>query len=48
VFINPSSRDRNDFVHATNELVPVTVGKLKLTIGVFRLGVGFSPGADTA
>ena len=33
VFTNPPGREWNDFVHATNELVIVMEGKLKLTIG---------------
>jgi quercetin dioxygenase-like cupin family protein len=33
VFIDPPGREWNDFVHATNELVAVMAGKLKLTIG---------------
>lgn len=33
VFTDPPGREWNDFVHATNELVTVIVGKLKLTIG---------------
>jgi quercetin dioxygenase-like cupin family protein len=33
VFIDPPGREWNDFVHAMNELVTVTEGKLKLTIG---------------
>ena len=33
VFTDPPGREWNDFVHATNELVTVMDGKLKLTIG---------------
>ncbi len=33
VFTDPPGREWKDFVHATNELVTVMVGKLKLTIG---------------
>jgi quercetin dioxygenase-like cupin family protein len=33
VFTDPPGREWNDFVHMTNELVTVVVGKLKLTIG---------------
>ena len=33
VFTDPPGREWNDFVHATNELVTVIVGKLRLTIG---------------
>ena len=33
VFTDPPGREWNDFVHATNELVTVIAGKLKLTIG---------------
>ena len=33
VFTDPPGREWNDFVHATNELVIVMVGKLRLTIG---------------
>jgi len=32
VFIDPPGREWNDFVHATNELVTVMEGTLKLTI----------------
>jgi len=33
VFTDPPGREWNDFVHATNELVTVIVGKLRLMIG---------------
>jgi quercetin dioxygenase-like cupin family protein len=33
VFTDPPGREWNDFVHATNELVTVMEGRLKLTIG---------------
>jgi quercetin dioxygenase-like cupin family protein len=33
LFTDPPGREWNDFVHTTNELVTVMVGKLKLTIG---------------
>lgn len=33
VFVDPPGREWNDFVHATNELVAVLDGKLRLTIG---------------
>ena len=33
VFTDPPGREWNDFVHGTNELVTVMVGKLKMTIG---------------
>lgn len=33
VFVDPPGREWNNFVHATNELVIVVVGKLRLTIG---------------
>jgi quercetin dioxygenase-like cupin family protein len=33
MFTDPPGREWNDFVHATNELVTVMIGKLKLTIG---------------
>jgi quercetin dioxygenase-like cupin family protein len=33
VFTDPPGREWNDFVHSTNELVTVVVGKLKLTLG---------------
>ena len=33
LFTDPPGREWNDFVHATNELVVVVEGKLKLTIG---------------
>jgi quercetin dioxygenase-like cupin family protein len=33
IFINPPGQEWNDFVHATNELVTVMDGRLKLTIG---------------
>ena len=33
MFTDPPGREWKDFVHATNELVTVMVGKLKLTIG---------------
>lgn len=33
VFTDPPGREWNDFVHATNELVIVMDGRLKLTIG---------------
>lgn len=32
LFVDPPGREWNDFVHATNELVTVVDGKLKLTI----------------
>ena len=32
VFTDPPGREWNDFIHATNELVAVMEGKLKLTI----------------
>lgn len=32
-FTDPPGREWNDFVHATNELVTVMSGKLRLTIG---------------
>jgi hypothetical protein len=32
VFTDPPCREWNDFVHATNELVTVMIGKLRLTI----------------
>ena len=34
LFTDPPGREWNDFIHATNELVTVVEGKLKLTIGV--------------
>jgi len=33
LFTDPPGREWNDFVHTTNELVTVVVGKLRLTIG---------------
>jgi quercetin dioxygenase-like cupin family protein len=33
LFTDPPGREWNDFVHTTNELVTVMVGKLRLTIG---------------
>lgn len=33
LFTDPPGREWNDFVHATNELVTVMEGRLKLTIG---------------
>ncbi|MBS0166100.1 cupin domain-containing protein [Nitrospira sp. CMX1] len=33
MFTDPPDREWNNFVHATNELVTVMVGKLRLTIG---------------
>ena len=33
VFTDPPGREWNDFVHATNELVTVMSGELRLTIG---------------
>lgn len=33
LFTDPPGREWNDFVHATNELVTVIVGTLRLTIG---------------
>lgn len=33
LFTDPPGREWNDFVHATNELVAVMEGRLKLTIG---------------
>jgi len=33
LFIDPPDREWNDFVHATNELVTVMEGRLKLTVG---------------
>lgn len=32
-FVDPPEREWNDFIHATNELVTVMDGKLRLTIG---------------
>lgn len=40
VFIDPPGREWNDFVHATNELVTVMDGRLKLTIGGEEIIVG--------
>lgn len=33
VFVDPPGREWNDFVHATNELVTVIAGRLKIGIG---------------
>ncbi|NJL18541.1 MAG: hypothetical protein HC938_16655 [Nitrospira sp.] len=33
LFTDPPGREWHDFVHTTNELVTVVVGKLRLTIG---------------
>ncbi|NJN69545.1 MAG: cupin domain-containing protein [Nitrospira sp.] len=33
LFTDPPGREWNDFVHTTNELVSIMVGKLRLTIG---------------
>lgn len=33
VFTDPPGREWNDFIHATNELVTVMLGELRLTIG---------------
>ncbi len=33
VFTDPPEREWNDFVHSTNELVTVMIGKLRLIIG---------------
>jgi mannose-6-phosphate isomerase-like protein (cupin superfamily) len=33
VFVDPPRREWNDFIHATNELVTIVEGRLKLTIG---------------
>jgi hypothetical protein len=33
MFVDPPGRERNDFVHATNQLVIVMAWKLKLAVG---------------
>ncbi|MBL6946578.1 MAG: cupin domain-containing protein [Rhodospirillales bacterium] len=33
LFVDPPGREWNDFVHATNELVCVAVGRLEMTVG---------------
>jgi len=37
LFVDPPGREWNDFVHATNELVTVSEGRLELTVGETRL-----------